>query len=268
MTEIKNEVLKAIVEQLRDTVAVSDEVLQYIENSEIDSRLGEMQTEFGYLLEAEASIEWYELANAACRKKEPHMWVHEIADSFRQGIPIQIVGEALDEAASVRKFRELTEQKMKAYRDEEKTTDANIHEESESHQQLNDTVAGSLPEDFEKDAMDIAGDYMDRQVEQPLPETESADALITLAMQSRDTLKGYAQRIRELENIVASQKQLLSKQRNTINRQEEKITEQKTVIEKYEKQLEQVSIQYKDMNQTLMKLGNIQTVLRMLEQGD
>ena len=115
MKATDNEVLDSIVEQIRDIAPVSDEVKAYIEKSEIGRKIGIIQTELGQLLAEEASMEWYELTDAACRKEtDINMWVYETVHAFKGNIPCLLVKEAMEEAGDVREFQELMEQKYAA----------------------------------------------------------------------------------------------------------------------------------------------------------
>lgn len=249
MKEIKNEVLRNIIEGLPGDVEVQEEIISYLDDGMIAEHMEDIVTELSLLLSSEAGIEWYELIyQACCKNTDQDMWAHAIAEAFSSGAEAEKLKEVLRHAKSPREFKKLS---GKA-------------EENELH----DTVAQSDPEseplDYAEQVVDIAEKYIEKHVAPPMRDISDGMKLVELALNVRDRLKEYEDRIAELNGVVESQKCLIDSQTQKIKLQDTEITDKTNLIELQKKQLEQMRVKSEELSKTLQTLESIQTGICMI----
>lgn len=275
MYEVKNSILGEIVEGLEQGITVSDAILQYIEDGAINEYVGDIVTELTALMSSQAGMEWYTLVYRACCKEEnQEIWVHAVVDAYQKAYSSDEVGRCMEQAENLKSFGRLlgraeeepdsiTEQSQ----DEIQSgvhTDVWQQGQPAEEKPFHSGTAQGRAESYNDQTMSIVTGYMDSQAGPKLPDIQDADSLISLAMNVRDRLKEYEDKIRDLNQIVKSQKQLIESQQEKIRMQEEELEQARKHAVTLEHQRSQMQQKSDELNQTLRRLSNIQSELRML----
>ena len=113
--------------------------------------------------------------------------------------------------------------------------------------------------DFQAAAVNTVMNYIDEQSSKKIPDYANAsDALISYAVEVRDTLKQYSEKIISLESAVNNQKTLITQQLHHINALREENEFQKEQIEFYKQQVLAQNRKEKQTNSLLMQLKKLQ----------
>jgi len=264
-TQERNELFDNLLE-ISDS-EMDNEIKEYIYSSNIDK---ELLQELLPLYSNNAGKEWYVLADKLCTSKEkPEKWLEAVTDAFRNGVTYSVVENCVKKCSS-----EMELMQMIISSSESAAVSADGYDEREdgSYVSAEDTekeipvikknsikeksvITGN--ENFEVQAMETFIGYMDRQLSDEAPDLKKVEELISGAMHARDILKKYLERIKGLENMVVSQKQLLNQQMSQINEQKEDIQLLKTKIDLYKEQLSEKTAKEQSVSSLLEQLSHI-----------
>lgn len=247
---------------------VDNEIKEYVYQSSIEKELLQLLIP---LYSSNAGKDWYMLADEICMSKEnPDKWLDAVLDAFGNGISYSVVEKSVKQCSSETEFIQMIiassesaavsqsdfdEPEVTANMAESKRTEVTASMAESKRTEVTASMAESR--DFEEQAMETLMGYMDRQLSDEAPDLQKVEELISGAMHARDILKKYLERIKGLENMAISQKQLLNQQMSQINEQKEEIQMLKSSIDFYKEQLSEKTAKEQNVSSLLEQLSHI-----------
>ena len=258
---------------------LSEKTEEIIKNSEIN--IVQLQS-LTPLMCSNAQEKWYMIADKICREKSnPEFWLNIIIEAFCKNKNVHNVEAALETEKEVDGF--LNTIRNMPENDSEEATASLVESETEKvtaspaesetekvtaslAESETEKVTASLAEskteknnDFQAAAVNTVMNYIDEQSSKKIPDYANAsDALISYAVEVRDTLKQYSEKIISLESAVNNQKTLITQQLHHINALREENEFQKEQIEFYKQQVLAQNRKEKQTNSLLMQLKKLQ----------